>query len=191
MLNYWAVLVCVAALAAAASGLEPAVRYERDAVLSAEPSNSRTFVGETPLIALHELVRVYPSTRCGGDPVPAVRGITLSLAQGECLGLLGLNGAGKTSTLAVLAGEAQPTRGDAQIMGVSLAVDAAGSTAARSSVSDSAPQADPLLNSMTVLQHLGATCEGHEAFRAELRGASQSSCASLVLMHTRPDRPPI
>ena len=33
--------------------------------------------------------------------VPSVNGISLGVKQGECFGLLGLNGAGKTSTFKV------------------------------------------------------------------------------------------
>jgi ABC-type polysaccharide/polyol phosphate transport system ATPase subunit len=37
-------------------------------------------------------------------PVPALQGVTLSIAPGETVGMVGRNGAGKTSTLRVLAG---------------------------------------------------------------------------------------
>ncbi len=40
----------------------------------------------------------------GPPPVPALRGVNLRVAPGETLGVVGRNGAGKTSTLRVLAG---------------------------------------------------------------------------------------
>jgi ABC-type polysaccharide/polyol phosphate transport system ATPase subunit len=40
----------------------------------------------------------------GPEPVPALNGVTLSIAPGETVGMIGRNGAGKTSTLRVLAG---------------------------------------------------------------------------------------
>lgn len=44
-------------------------------------------------------------------PVPAVRGISLEVRDGESIALLGRNGAGKTTTLRALAGLARPTKG--------------------------------------------------------------------------------
>jgi len=40
----------------------------------------------------------------GPAPVPALQGVTLRIARGETVGMVGRNGAGKTSTLRVLAG---------------------------------------------------------------------------------------
>ena len=40
----------------------------------------------------------------GPEPVPALRGVTLHVEPGETVGIVGRNGAGKTSTLRVLAG---------------------------------------------------------------------------------------
>lgn len=40
----------------------------------------------------------------GPPPVPALQGVTLHVAPGETVGIIGRNGAGKTSTLRVLAG---------------------------------------------------------------------------------------
>ena len=40
----------------------------------------------------------------GPPPVPALRGVTLRIAPGETVGMVGRNGAGKTSTLRVLSG---------------------------------------------------------------------------------------
>ncbi|MGI8428703.1 MAG: ABC transporter ATP-binding protein [Solirubrobacteraceae bacterium] len=40
----------------------------------------------------------------GPDPVPALQGVTMQIEPGETVGIVGRNGAGKTSTLRVLAG---------------------------------------------------------------------------------------
>ncbi|GDY40769.1 hypothetical protein SANT12839_016510 [Streptomyces antimycoticus] len=47
----------------------------------------------------------------------AVRGIDLTVARGELFALLGTNGAGKTSTLEVLEGQATPTAGTVRVLG--------------------------------------------------------------------------
>lgn len=44
-------------------------------------------------------------------PVEAVRGISFSVGQGEIVALLGANGAGKSTTLAAIAGLLKPTSG--------------------------------------------------------------------------------
>lgn len=51
------------------------------------------------------------------DDVHAVRGVDLSVEQGEFVAFLGPNGAGKTTTLKLLSGVINPTGGSATVMG--------------------------------------------------------------------------
>lgn len=53
----------------------------------------------------------------GRDTHLAVDGLDLTLRRGELFGLLGTNGAGKTSTLEVLEGLARPTDGEVRVFG--------------------------------------------------------------------------
>jgi len=66
------------------------------------------------------LLRVENLTRRFGD-VTAVDGVSFEVARGELFGLVGPDGAGKTTTLRMLAGVLSPTSGDAVLDGVSVA----------------------------------------------------------------------
>ena len=58
----------------------------------------------------------------GPAPVPALRGVTLHVAPGETVGMVGRNGAGKTSTLRVLAGIIPLQQGIAECGGRTVAL---------------------------------------------------------------------
>jgi len=58
--------------------------------------------------------------------VEAVRGVDLSVAEGEIVGFLGPNGAGKTTTLRMLTTLLRPTAGTATVAGSDLLADPAG-----------------------------------------------------------------
>jgi ABC-2 type transport system ATP-binding protein len=64
----------------------------------------------TPAILATGVRKSYPG-------VEAVRGIDLTVAQGETFGFLGPNGAGKTTTIAMLCTLAKPTAGRIEIAG--------------------------------------------------------------------------
>ncbi|EPB76347.1 hypothetical protein ANCCEY_04559 [Ancylostoma ceylanicum] len=53
----------------------------------------------------------------------AVKGVTFHVKNGECFGLLGVNGAGKTSTFQMLTGENDISDGDAFVNGWSVKTD--------------------------------------------------------------------
>jgi ABC-2 type transport system ATP-binding protein len=70
-------------------------------------------------IVVRELGRRFGS-------VAAVDGLTFEVAPGELFGVVGPDGAGKTTTLRMLAGVLRPTSGDATIHGVSVSGDPEG-----------------------------------------------------------------
>ena len=55
----------------------------------------------------------------------AVNNLDLTVREGELYGLLGVNGAGKSTTIKMLSTLTQPTGGDARILGSSIISDAA------------------------------------------------------------------
>ncbi|MEU3527264.1 ATP-binding cassette domain-containing protein [Streptomyces sp. NPDC038707] len=77
----------------------------------------------TPVISTAGLARTF-RTRSG--TVEAVRGIDLTVHEGEILGFLGPNGAGKTTTLRMLTTLLKPTGGAATVAGRDLVTDPAG-----------------------------------------------------------------
>jgi ABC-2 type transport system ATP-binding protein len=66
------------------------------------------------------LIEISGLTKRFGE-VTAVDGLSLTVDEGELFGLVGPDGAGKTTTLRMLAGVLRPSGGDATIGGVSVA----------------------------------------------------------------------
>ena len=66
------------------------------------------------------MIQVRGLTRYYGS-LCAVRDVTFQVNRGEVFGLLGSNGAGKSTTIKLLCGLLKPTRGSVQIAGVDLA----------------------------------------------------------------------
>ncbi|HWR35013.1 MAG TPA: ABC transporter ATP-binding protein [Clostridia bacterium] len=62
-----------------------------------------------------QAIRLDSLTRCF-EKVTAVDSLTLDVAEGEIFGLVGPDGAGKTTTMRLLAGILEPTSGDAWVM---------------------------------------------------------------------------
>lgn len=72
------------------------------------------------MIETSGLARTFRTKR---GPVEAVRGVNVSVADGEIVGFLGANGAGKTTTLRMLTTLLRPTAGTATVAGHDLRED--------------------------------------------------------------------
>jgi len=70
----------------------------------------RENIGAQPAIVARDLWKRY-------GPTEAVRGINLEVQQGEIFGLIGPDGAGKTSTFQILAGVMEASSGVAEVFG--------------------------------------------------------------------------
>lgn len=71
--------------------------------------------GQTDILELRQLTKVYKRKQ-----KPAVDRLCVGIPPGECFGLLGVNGAGKTSTFKMLTGDSVVTSGEAYLAGNSV-----------------------------------------------------------------------
>ncbi len=116
------------------------------------------------LIDAHNLSRSF-----GGRP--AVRNLDLTLERGEILGFLGLNGAGKSTTLRMLAGTLAPTAGRITIAGIDL-LNAPKSAKRKLGY---LPEQPPLHPELTVSEYLRFCAEIHGVPRARVRSVVQGA----------------
>ena len=71
-------------------------------------------MSDTPVLELSDLSAGY-------DNVPVVRGLSISVREGEIVALLGANGAGKTTTLRAISGLVKVMSGAVRLAGTDLA----------------------------------------------------------------------
>src|SRR6185503_1288004 len=90
----------------------------------------------------------------------AVRELSFEIAQGECIGFLGLNGAGKSTTLRLLSCLLLPTSGRITVRGL----DVVENPHEIRKLIGYLPDTPPLYGEMTVSEYL--------AFAGQLRGLS-------------------
>lgn len=65
------------------------------------------------MIRIHELTKAFKGK-------PALRGVSLQIERGEIYGLLGHNGAGKSTTFGIMLGQVYPDSGEVFVDGVSV-----------------------------------------------------------------------
>jgi putative ABC transport system ATP-binding protein len=71
-------------------------------------------------VALIELRDVRKSYRRDAIEIPVLEGITITVPEGDFLGLMGPSGSGKSTLLNLLAGIDRPTRGQVRVGGVEV-----------------------------------------------------------------------
>ena len=104
-----------------------------------------------------------------------VNGVTISVSPGEIVGLLGPNGAGKSSTLDILSGSEQPTRGVATVDGISVA-DELRQVHKRTAL---CPQAGGLWDLLTAREHIEIYAAIKSLPRAEVGARAQAVLTAL------------
>jgi ABC-2 type transport system ATP-binding protein len=107
----------------------------------------------------------------------AVSGVSFSLNRGEVLGLLGINGAGKSTTLSMLSGALRPDRGRIELDGQDFV--------ARPGIARDLigwlPENAPLWPELSVEEHLGAFSRLRGATRQDARRAANGMIDRLQL----------
>lgn len=97
----------------------------------------------TDIISLTAVTKIYKN-------VTAVNGINLQVREGEILGLVGHNGAGKTTILKMIAGLLAPTSGTIEVMGHDIIKEG---TIVKQHIGY-LPEESPLYENMTALKYL-------------------------------------
>jgi len=130
----------------------------------AHPSSKKVTDSDNsnPIIETHELTRDYKKTR-------AVDSLDLSIQPGELFGLVGPDGAGKTTTLRLLAGLLNITSGTAQVAGYDLASQP---EAIKPNVGYMAQQFS-LYSELTVAENLSFFADLYDVPRSELGQRTQ------------------
>ncbi len=72
---------------------------------------------QVPVLAVDNVTKSYP----GEPPVQALRGVNLSIGQGELVGIVGPSGSGKTTLLQLIGTLDRPTSGAVRITGLDVA----------------------------------------------------------------------
>uniref|UniRef100_A0A672PFE5 P-type phospholipid transporter n=1 Tax=Sinocyclocheilus grahami TaxID=75366 RepID=A0A672PFE5_SINGR len=85
---------------------------EEDEDVARERQKIMSGAGQGDILELRQLTKVYKRKQ-----KPAVDRLCVGIPPGECFGLLGVNGAGKTSTFKMLTGDCVVTKGEAFLAG--------------------------------------------------------------------------
>uniref|UniRef100_A0A7N6A2H1 P-type phospholipid transporter n=1 Tax=Anabas testudineus TaxID=64144 RepID=A0A7N6A2H1_ANATE len=91
---------------------------EEDEDVARERQRILSGAGQSDILELRQLTKIYKRKQ-----KPAVDRLCVGIPPGECFGLLGVNGAGKTSTFKMLTGDSVVTSGEAYLAGKSVTTE--------------------------------------------------------------------
>lgn len=120
--------------------------------------------------------------RYAGTPV--VEDVSFQLLSGQVLGLLGLNGAGKSTTLRLLSGELAPSSGEISICGIDLQEEPRRAKANLGYL----PEQPPLYRELTVDEYLRC-CAALRGIRRRDRAAAVARARRRCGLQERARRP--
>ncbi|XP_029356365.1 ATP-binding cassette sub-family A member 1 [Echeneis naucrates] len=134
-----------------------------DEDVSRERQRVKSGKAQSDILSMIDLSKVYKTGR-----KPAVDRLCLGIPRGECFGLLGVNGAGKTSTFRMLTGDTPVTCGDAFLNRYSVLTD----MEHVHQLMGYCPQFDAISDLLTGREHL--------ELYARLRGVREDSVAKVA-----------
>mmetsp|Transcript_18020 Transcript_18020/g.36628 ORF Transcript_18020/g.36628 Transcript_18020/m.36628 type:complete len:1943 (+) Transcript_18020:73-5901(+) len=123
---------------------------------------------QMPTIVVNGLKKQYGLFNRCGKPKLAVKSVSFSVEPGTCFGLLGVNGAGKTSTLGMITGEFAPSAGECYLDQKSILKN----SDEIKRVIGYCPQFDALFPLMTGREHL--------KYYARLKGVLEKDIEAVV-----------
>lgn len=137
-----------------------------------------------PLLAARGLTRLRDPARRGEVATHSVRDLGFALERGERVGLLGLNGAGKSTTLDMLAGCLVPDAGEVAIAGHSLADDPLRARALIGYL----PDRPPVVDDMRVDAYLALAARLRRVPKAEVGDRVDAAIGECALGEVRRQR---
>ncbi|CAM9549876.1 unnamed protein product, partial [Chrysoparadoxa australica] len=110
---------CVSWLPSRRRGTHHSSQATQDEGVAGEAEYVTSMAAQDCPILIQDLGMVYPAPlcSCGVEETHALRGVSLAIRQGEVFGLLGENGAGKSSLLSLLTSQCKPSSGVVYIEG--------------------------------------------------------------------------
>lgn len=121
-------------------------------------------------------IETHHLTRKFGN-ITAVDDLNLSISQGQCFALLGVNGAGKTTAIRMLCGLIAPTKGDALILGHNIVTDAVNARA----LLNLSSQESAIAANLTVRENLEWICGLYGMHRHQRQTAAQNMIQHMDL----------
>nr|KAF6347650.1 ATP binding cassette subfamily A member 7 [Myotis myotis] len=126
------------------------------------------------VLVLRDLTKVYPWQK-----IPAVDRLCLGIPPGECFGLLGVNGAGKTSTFRMVTGDILPSSGEVILAGHSVTQEPAAALCR----TGYCPQSDAIFELLTGREHVELFARLRGIPEAKIVETVSLSLANLGLQH--------
>ncbi len=144
VLNSLLLLVIVLQAASAASIVDAGLGMDVTSVAMGADAQSDV------VVRVSDLGKTYQTGCCGSSKNVAVENVSFEIRRGEIFGLLGHNGAGKSTTINMLTGLTVPSCGELEVGGLSVGQN----LAQVRRMLGVCPQHDILFETLTAMEHL-------------------------------------